>query len=138
MTVQFLIGILVAVITVVTIGLVAVLWMLRDYARKYKMAVEGRYKPDAKHPVHTVIAPVLGSVVIYHDPSGTAHDALVTTVHNARMVNLVIVSKDDSKTDGYGRELERATSVPHRSMTQDYSYCFRFTDEETNPYESST
>jgi len=138
MTTQFLIGILVAAMAVVTIVLAAVLLLLRDYALKYKRAVEGRYETEAKQPVNRVIAPVLGAVVKFHDPSGAAHDALVTAVHNAKVVNLVIVSKDDAKTDGYGRELERATSVPHKSMTHAYSYYFRFLEEEPNPYESST
>lgn len=137
MAVHLIIGILVTVVVLVIIGLVAVLWMLRDYALKYKRAVEGRYETEARQPENRVIAPLLGGAVKFHDPSGVAYDALVTAVHNSRVINLVIVSKDDAKTDGYGRELERATSVPHKSMTQANSYYFRFPDEEPNAYESS-
>jgi hypothetical protein len=76
------------------------------------------------------------SRVIYVDPQGTRHEALVTAWWNglgadyagsdvfgsprtapdyAPGCNLLFMSKDQDKKDNYGRQLERATSVPHKS-----------------------
>jgi hypothetical protein len=62
--------------------------------------------------------------VIYVDPDGRPHHALITTVHSMLAsdptkpwcVNLVYVTDDLTKTDPYGLQLERKTSVSHESM----------------------
>jgi hypothetical protein len=55
--------------------------------------------------------PQLGHAVIYHDPVGTPHDALVTAVWSPTYINVVFVSGDDTKQDPYGRQIERSTST---------------------------
>jgi hypothetical protein len=62
----------------------------------------------------------IGQVVTYVDPKRVEHDALVTQVWgptsdpaNPPGINLVIVSKDDTKGDPYGRQIQRETSVVH-------------------------
>lgn len=65
----------------------------------------------------------VGFPVTFVDPHGTEHDALVTAVwspwgdsqHGGPMpsINLVFVSCDENRTDSCGRQIERATSVPH-------------------------
>lgn len=64
--------------------------------------------------------------VIYGDHQGIEHDALVTAVWGensfeddgtgAPCINVVYVTQDDGKTDSYGHQIERDTSVPHRSV----------------------
>src|SRR5262249_23597005 len=82
----------------------------------------------------------VGDVVIYHDPKGHPHNALVL-VNWGRpgdvtepLLNLVYVSDDESKTDSYGRQIERdATSVPHKSYGAHGRY-WRRSDEEPNRF----
>lgn len=62
-----------------------------------------------------------GDVVVYTDQFGVKHDALVTVYwdggkgETGKALNLVYVVKDESKSDSYGRQIERATSVSMRS-----------------------
>jgi hypothetical protein len=64
--------------------------------------------------------PVIGQSVVFVDAHGQGHPALVTAVHGSAHVdwpsgvNLVFVTGDASKTDPYGRQIERSTSVVHR------------------------
>ena len=69
--------------------------------------------------------PEVGDVVIYFDHSGMPHNAVITAVwgpevypapEDAPSLNLVYVSTDESKSDPFGRQIERDTSVPHRSQ----------------------
>lgn len=67
----------------------------------------------------------VGSHVVYTDQFSVRHDAVVTAVWgeisaykpNTPMpgCNLVFVSGDETKTDPYGRQIERETSVVHVS-----------------------
>ncbi len=66
-----------------------------------------------------------GLEIVYCDHVSVEHDALCTAAwgenefgddgSGAPCINVVYVSKDDAKTDSYGRQIERDTSVPHRS-----------------------
>ena len=56
---------------------------------------------------------VLGGTVIYTDPKGIDHDALVTALWGPRCVNVLYVSADETKRDSYGRQIERETSVTY-------------------------
>ncbi len=66
-----------------------------------------------------------GLEIVYGDHYAVEHDALCTAAwgesefeddgSGAPCINVVYVSKDESKTDTYGRQIERDTSVPHRS-----------------------
>jgi len=65
-----------------------------------------------------------GLSIVYCDHKALEHDALVTAVwgensfeddgSGAPCINIVYVSKEDGKTDSYGQQIERDTSVPHR------------------------
>lgn len=54
--------------------------------------------------------------VVYLDEYGQMRDALITNDFNKEhdgLVNLIFVSNDENKTDNYGRQLERRTSVAY-------------------------
>lgn len=62
----------------------------------------------------------IGDAVVFVDPYGKEHQALVTTVFTSGhpgddgpkpSVNVVYVSGDETKYDQYGRQVERSTSV---------------------------
>ena len=77
--------------------------------------------------------------VIYHDEKGRSHQALVTAVHGPNTdgsipcINLVFVSGDETRQDQYGRQIERLTSIVHKSNSSAHGFYFRFEDEEPNP-----
>lgn len=60
----------------------------------------------------------IGDYVKYVDQFGKEHDALVTAIWGIdspmKSLNLVYVVDDETKTDQYGRQIERFTSVVHR------------------------
>lgn len=65
-----------------------------------------------------------GLSIVYGDHTGVEHDALCTAAwgenswgegEQAPCINVVYVTSDETKTDSYGRQIERDTSVPHRS-----------------------
>lgn len=49
-------------------------------------------------------------------------DRLVGVPHTVPCINLVYVVSDESKTDSYGRQIERKTSVQHRSQTTAHGF----------------
>lgn len=57
----------------------------------------------------------VGTAVKYVDEVSVEHDAILTAVWGPDLgkcaVNLLYVSGDESKTDSYGRQMERAPSV---------------------------
>jgi hypothetical protein len=58
--------------------------------------------------------------VVFVDPHGVEHNAVVTANwaspdNPTPSINVVYVTKDESKTDSYGRQIERSTSVVHES-----------------------
>jgi hypothetical protein len=56
----------------------------------------------------------VGDVVTYVDEVGDKHNALVLIVHGGTptsAINVVYVSKDETKRDSYGRQIEHASSV---------------------------
>lgn len=67
----------------------------------------------------------IGAHVIYVDARGVRRDALVTTwwgateeqikLYGTPGTNLVFVSGDENRNDGYGRQTEHNTSVTHKS-----------------------
>lgn len=58
----------------------------------------------------------IGDTVTFIDDKRKEHNALVTAVWSDTCINIVLVSDDESKTDQYGRQLERHTSVSHASL----------------------
>lgn len=70
-------------------------------------------------------SPAIGSSVVYVDTFGKERPALVTANHGGEAtvrencsLNVVIVADDETKGDGYGRQIERVTSVVHQSSQQ--------------------
>ena len=76
----------------------------------------------------------VGDVVIYYNPVGKPFIALVTAVWSKTCLNVVIISPDESKTDTYGRQIERYTSLGWLGMGgQVYGNNWGFLDEQPNP-----
>ena len=84
----------------------------------------------------------IGDHVIFFDSYGKAHKALVTTwwmgpqeiagyrAENGEPgCNLIYVSDDPLKTDSYGAQIERATSVVHKSKQNAHGFKYCFPDE---------
>ena len=84
----------------------------------------------------------VGQHVVFVDPKGIHHDALVTIWWHRNDVptyqsptgepgcNLVFVSDDERKSDQYGRQLEeRFTSVLHKSFQPAPGNYWMFPDE---------
>ena len=59
----------------------------------------------------------IGDVVVYTDEVSVRHNALVTNVWSTTCINLVYMTGDDSKTDTYGRQIERRTSCQVKMAT---------------------
>ena len=76
----------------------------------------------------------VGQLVVWHESDGKAVNALVTAVWGPTCINVVIVALDESKQDGYGRQIERKTSCSHKSIMNVHGFYWRFEDEEPNPY----
>lgn len=70
----------------------------------------------------------LNATLVYVDPRGVSHSAIVTiwwtgeanvevyrSANGEPGCNLVYISDDHNKVDPYGRQIERATSVVHKS-----------------------
>jgi hypothetical protein len=53
----------------------------------------------------------VGDVVTYIDENSQERNALVQCVHGPDYINVIAVSKDETKTDSYGRQIEHHTSV---------------------------
>lgn len=68
----------------------------------------------------------VGEIVKFFNAEKKEQDALVTAVWSPTCINLVIVSLDENKTDCYGRQIERQTSVGHISqhLSEDKSTFF--------------
>lgn len=73
--------------------------------------------------------PVVGEGVVYVDPVGKAFAAVVTAVWGPTCVNVVFVSKDESRTDTYGRQIERESSCSHATVNPAHGRYWHFTDE---------
>lgn len=73
----------------------------------------------------------VGVHVVFVDPTGRAHDALVTAVHGSRCINLVYVLKDPTQYDMYGRKTNKQyTSVMHGSAQQAHGNYWLWPGEE--------
>jgi hypothetical protein len=108
--------------------------------------------------------PRVGDVVVFHTEKGVARNALVICVFdqfaaeelpdgsyseskplykeddltNLPCLNLVFVSDDGDREDSYGRQIERPSSVTHRSQESEepgpHGYYWRFPWETAVPY----
>lgn len=87
-----------------------------------------------------------GQRVIFVDEVMVRHEALVTEWHGETReleagehhpattsepaVNLLIVSTDEQKRDQYGRQIERSSSIVHRSSQGAHGNYWMWPDEE--------
>lgn len=76
----------------------------------------------------------LGGTVIYTDPKGVDHEALVTAVWSETCVNVVFVSGDESERDDYGRQIKRETSVSYASVNQVHGRNYRLPGQPKPEY----
>jgi hypothetical protein len=75
----------------------------------------------------------VGMHVIYVDPVARQHDAIVTAVWGPTCINVVFVSNDENRTDSWGRQIERQTSLGHRSGTPAHGQYFMMPGDTPNP-----
>lgn len=79
--------------------------------------------------------PKVGDHVVYVDEHGQEHSALVNMVWDGAVghpdypvqnptINLVVVHPDAARTDNYGRQIERHTSVPSARRTTVRGRCW--------------
>lgn len=83
----------------------------------------------------------VGDVVVYVDPVARQFNALVTAVWGPTCINVVLVSKDEAKTDTYGRQIERNTSCPYGhqpGMSWPHGNYWMFPGEEPRPIQQPT
>ncbi len=80
--------------------------------------------------------PSVGSSVIYTNEQGVDCNALVTAVwgNQACAINVVFVSPNATKQDGYGRQTERESSVCHASVMYVHCRLWRNLDEPKPEY----
>lgn len=64
----------------------------------------------------------IGDSVTFIDSFRKENPALVTAVWSPNCINLVVVSNDSDKTDTYGRQIERYTSVNNKSCQGEVIY----------------
>jgi hypothetical protein len=74
----------------------------------------------------------IGSSVNFVDSKGREHNALVTCVHGPGdqnpAVNLVYVSPDPERGDGFGRQIERSSSAVHKNSQSAHGNYWYFSD----------
>lgn len=89
--------------------------------------------------------PHVGDAVVFHDQKGIVLNALVTCYHgqvdeageyvgDVGCVNLVYVSGDGSRQDGYGRQTQHESSVPYVGNWHVHGFYWRWQDDEPIPY----
>ena len=76
----------------------------------------------------------VGKHVIYIDPVQKRRDAVVTAVFDKMMgdmpgCNVVFVHDDEERHDTYGRQIDRETSVVHKSVQPAPGNCWCWPDE---------
>ena len=103
-----------------------------DEVRNLRLRLFGVAKEVSK--AMETLEPGVGASVIYVDQRGNHHAAIVTADWGAGTVNVVFVIEDETRQDNYGRQIERATSVPHKTKTNVHGYYWMFISEHPNPY----
>lgn len=76
----------------------------------------------------------VGDIVIYTNPKGEDHNALVTAVWGAKCINLVYVSNNTSEGDGYGRQIKSESSSSYADVSRVHGNYWRFVEDEKVPY----
>lgn len=79
--------------------------------------------------------PEIGEPVIYCDPKGIDHPALVT-IDWGRCINVVFVTPDETRKDQYGRQIVHETSVSDAdSDSTVHGRYWRFPEDERIAYQ---
>lgn len=89
----------------------------------------GHLRMDPQEVTTTTKQPEIGDAIVFRDPKGEEHDALVQFVHNPSLLNLVFISSDPARGDNYGRQVEHATSVGLWQMTSANGFYWRYRDQ---------
>jgi hypothetical protein len=71
----------------------------------------------------------IGDAVIFTDSVGRDHNAVCTNFFGPKCINVAHASADVARTDTYGRQLERSTSVLHQSGAPPHGNFWRHADE---------
>ena len=80
----------------------------------------------------------VGDHIIFTDTRRKQHSGLVTEVHDSGVeqrrdslpaVNVLYVVDDETRMDQYGRQIERESSVVHRTMNSAEANCYHLSDE---------
>lgn len=71
----------------------------------------------------------IGDAVIFTDPKGSDHHAVCTNSFGPICINVAFVSGDESRTDTFGRQIERSTSVLHQNTAPAHGNFWRRADE---------
>ena len=81
--------------------------------------------------------PVVGDAVIYCDPKGKDHNALVQIVWGGPTpaINVCFVSDDENRKDNYGRQIMHETSVSAVSYAGAHGRYWRWPEEARRDYE---
>lgn len=74
----------------------------------------------------------IGDHVMFVDPVAKPHNALVTAVWGPTCINVVLMNDDPNSQDVYGRQVERKTSVSHKSLTPAHGNYWMLPGEEQN------
>ncbi len=70
-----------------------------------------------------------GTHIIFVDEHGVSRDALVTAWHGESCCNLVFVTGDEKRSDSYGRQIERHSSVVHDANQPAHGMYWHWPDE---------
>lgn len=79
----------------------------------------------------------VGKEVVFVDSVGKQFPALITAIHgrpeDVPCVNVVFISGDETRQDSYGRQVERSTSVVHRSKQPAHGFYYMEPGDTPNP-----
>lgn len=78
-------------------------------------------------------APIVGDVVVFHDPLGRPFNSIVIAVWSPTCINVVTIEEKGTRTDSYGRQIRRPTSIQHISLSPVHGYNWRWPEETPNP-----
>lgn len=100
---------------------------------KYRQEGIDRIVKEAQKIMLESKEPKVGDAVIYVDSSGNDFNAIVITVWQNKMINCVTIEDDETRTDSYGRQIRRPTSIAHISNSPVHGMHWRWAEEEKAP-----
>jgi hypothetical protein len=129
MTANAFADIILAAIAMLAIAAFVSVLMIRDYALKYRQAME-RGKIISKEITARLMVPIVGSHVKFQDEKGVERDAVVIAVHNPKMLTLAIVGNDGPDMVQFFKDIERGALVSHINLPPGYGLTYGYTEEE--------